>query len=947
MSDNEGDPNSGIEVADFDDPLSSNGESKRGGGDFQHSSGAMKACEAALAAALTSNKTYIRKNEELVTELESLRENYARDIADCRQQSEFGGSSKRVSGLLEQELEQCKEKLVMQEDKLKQAAEFVNFQEEQIQDLKDEIEDAREQAAIASGDYGASTPAPGTKLGVLREELREQKDLVESLSAQIQDGASYVDHLQGKLDDALAEVAQLRAAGEDSDITTLREELAAKEEKMEQAAEFITYQEKKISELTAELEELTLKQENRGDGEGSSGGESGELRRQVEELQAQLEERESRLAQGATYCEFLQGQVNALSAELEGSKRTVEELQQQHDALSAELDSSKRAVDELQQQGRVDAISAELDSSKLSIEQLQQQHQRQIDAISAELGSSKRSIEELQQRLETAVQVQPGAGSSSSSSDDVSKKTAAITAKLQQTLRELEQSKDLCESYTAQMNTGAEYVEELKAELAEVQPRLRRLEKLQATSKGRGATGGYDANTERISNLEDELAASFADLEKMRVKLAGGGASQTEVQYYKTQNETYLIKLQQGAEYVDVLQAQLQQAEDEVARLGGSGSGGGSSGDRIQTSTSDRPSSVLEEELRECKAICTKFGLKLEQAAQLIEDLETQRDEARDGAAEGRTAVEGLKKATNRTHELAAVLGAKEELLRVATSRGSLSKADLDQAVQRMAKDIAQARAAGDAAVKEVSRLQKQLHVATSGGSESRKKLLDMEEMMSASANRRRCEQLEGIVAELRRSVGIDFPSDQIVQELIEFKMKYASAATEVDHERRKALETGLKLQAATRRIGILEAQAQARAAADEQPTSMFSFLTGGRSRSTSQASSMAHDSVHGSVAGSEAGYRDSRMRSAPLPRHGPTLAGPATPVRGPGPGPGANPGRGGAVAGRGAVGGRQPSGPGGLPMSPSPAGTPGSGRPPAGRQGTAGGGPPAAPLRR
>ena len=830
VSDNEGDPNSGIEVADFDDPLSPNSESKRGMGgrsgadaSQQPSSSAMKACEAALAAALTSNKAYTRKNEELAAELDDLREKYERALTSLRQQRELadlGGSSREANGALEQDLEASRALLEEQETKLQQAAEFVAFQEEQLQELRDEVERLSQQG-----------------------QPNEQTALVEQMQQQLSDGAAYVDHLQGQLDEATEELGRLRSAGSsaEEELATLREEITVRDDKINAAADFVKYQEEKIAELTAEVQALTEKQQQLEQRAVTEAEESAQaaLREQVAAL-------EERLAQGAVYCEALQGQVDASALEAEAAKREQADLQQR-------LQAAEQALHDL---------------------------------------------EDVQRAGAPAPDTGKGAGDA-----------AAAAIAMSELKRELEQSRELCASYSAQMLTGAEYVEELKGELVDAQKRVQRLEKLQATSKGRGATGGYDANTERISNLEDELAAAFAELEKVRARLAAGGASQAEVNFYKTQNQTYLVKLHQGAEYVDSLQAQLQRAEDALTWQN---NGGNLSPLSAAAAASGRSVSVVEGELRECKAICTKFGLKLEQAAQLIEELEAQRDEARDAAAEGRTAVDALKKATSKVHELTAVLGAKDELLRVATTRGSLSKADLDQVVDRVGKELAHARAAGDSAVKEVSRLQRQLHAATTGGSEGRKKLLDMEEILSAAANRRRCAELELIVAELRRTSDNDLPADHVIQELIEFKMKFAAAATDVDHERRKAQDALLRLQAAGKRIAQLEASlARAQEAANE-PKGVFAFLT--RSRSSSQATADNNSghgggsSVAGSVAGSEAGYRDSRMRSAPLPRHGqPNAYAPH--------------GGGGAGAGRGLGGG-------GVLHNPSTAGVAGAGRP-------------------
>ena len=604
-----------VELADFEDPLSATGESKWGsvapGDDGNTSSGgAVQALDDALAAALAANKAYVRKNEELIMEVEALR-TAAQQPSQQQQQSR---SAKRVSGLLEQELEQCKEKISSLELKLQQAAEFVNFQEEQIQDLKDEMEDQREQADIRSGKYAPTSPTSNTRIVQLRDEVVEQKELVEKLTTQIRDGASYVQQLQEQLDLANEEVSRLRAvadAGDDSDddgdgwgrgsgkssaIDALKDELATKNEKITKAAKYVQYQENVINELTAELEDLKLSQ----DGQKTS-DDSGSVNAMVAALLTQVAELEGRLGQGATYCEFIQGQVDAAKAEAEAYKHAL-----------------------------------------------------------AELPALQRTVEDL--RAQVAAKPLPTMGD-----DDMQ--------------REFDQSQRLCEAYQLQVQRGGAYVDELKTELVDTQKRLHRLEKLLVPKATRPA--------DRVGQLEAELAAAFQELDKARAKVAAGGASATEVLYYKSQNETYLLKLQQGADYVDSLQSQLQRVE--------------------------------------------------------------------------------------------AVLGGELE------------------------------------------------HPAT-------------------------------------------VAPDHVVQELIEYKMKFASAATTVDHERRKSQEAAAKLQAAAQRISALEGALAAAQAASDKPRSLFSFFSGSsssgaggsdnaRGRSSSHAMSPDSDSSYhgsqaGSVAGSEAGYR-------------------------------------------------------------------------------------------
>jgi hypothetical protein len=605
----------GIEVADFDDPLLPSGESKRGTADAAAplpppTAATLRAVEAALAAAHAANRAYFRKNEELTAEVAALRTKYERAVADVQmqqqqqlqqqqqQQLQHEGAhtqSKRVSGLLEQELELCKQKLQSQETKLKQAAEFVNFQEEQIQNLKDEIQDMREEAAIAG--------VGGSSGGQLREELEAQKALAQKYATQIEDGASYVQHLQDQLDEATDEAARLRARlrdledDEDDDgfavvgrqgpdggpsrptMSALRDELKAQAEKLSKAAAYVQYQEGVINELTAELTLLEQEQKaasaagsssSSGSGSGSGSG-AQDREEEVTALREQVAELEGRLGQGATYCAFLQSQVDAATAEVEKVRAALTDAQQK-------------------------------------------------------ATSTEETIRGLQEQLSKGASAPEGDNDAH-----------------QQTARQLEHSKRLCAAYQVQMQRGAEYVEELKAELVDAKHRIVRLEKLQAASAQPGNRGG-----DRLVVLQEELAAAFAELERTRGKLAAGGASQSEVNFYKSQNETYLTKLQQGADYVDSLQAQLQQAEDALARQGGGGDGSGYSGGGRGVSSSAVPADNVVQELIEFKmkfaAAATEVDherrrrqegdLKLQAAGKRIAQLEAALARAQEAPAE-------------------------------------------------------------------------------------------------------------------------------------------------------------------------------------------------------------------------------------------------------------------------------------------------------------------------
>ena len=88
-----------------------------------------------------------------------------------------------------------------------------------------------------------------------------------------------------------------------------------------------------------------------------------------------------------------------------------------------------------------------------------------------------------------------------------------------------------------------------KKEIEEANKKILKLEKINGGQKpqGRGRVGGgYDANIDRISDLEDEL-----DLLKVRFETAAADHvnklkdREQETAFYKDQSSEYLIKLQE------------------------------------------------------------------------------------------------------------------------------------------------------------------------------------------------------------------------------------------------------------------------------------------------------------------------------------------------------------------------------------------------------------------
>ena len=153
----------------------------------------------------------------------------------------------------------------------------------------------------------------------------------------------------------------------------------------------------------------------------------------------------------------------------------------------------------------------------------------------------------------------------------------------------------------------------------------------------------------------------------------------------------------------------------------------------------------------------------------------------------------------------------------------------------------------------------------------------------SSQNNDRKCKELEAKVRALEGELNgnAEHSADQVMSDLISYKMQYALAAADVEEEKKKNKDGQAKLQTFARRISALEhalADANEQTALANEPKGMFSYFRASTSGSTA-----------GSTAGSEYGGN--------------------SPIRyGPGPGPGVRP-----QGGRGpAGGGRGPPRPGG-----------------------------------
>ena len=128
------------------------------------------------------------------------------------------------------------------------------------------------------------------------------------------------------------------------------------------------------------------------------------------------------------------------------------------------------------------------------------------------------------------------------------KKSNEIETTLNLLEKELMSATDLVQGLESKVQGLESQLLDQKNENSEHKLKIEKLEKIQiGQKKGSGrSSGGYDANVDRISDLEEELEHLKTQMKKINIDSAEESRLKLEeLNYYKEQSEEYLKKLQE------------------------------------------------------------------------------------------------------------------------------------------------------------------------------------------------------------------------------------------------------------------------------------------------------------------------------------------------------------------------------------------------------------------
>jgi DNA repair exonuclease SbcCD ATPase subunit len=212
------------------------------------------------------------------------------------------------------------------------------------------------------------------------------------------------------------------------------------------------------------------------------------------------------------------------------------EIQESHAAELREIKESQNALEAELEQSKAYCKSylSQLTQGGELVKELQKELKTKSDLI-AVLNEEMQEMEHTATTLKTQIK---------SKSEEL-KTSSKVSSEIDHTINTLEK----------ELRDSRRELEVLKSQLVvsqrETEDACRKAEKLEKNGGSKPATrgrsgGGYDANIDRISDLEDELELVKIRLESVTSEHANVlKGKEQEADYYREQSEQYLIKLQE------------------------------------------------------------------------------------------------------------------------------------------------------------------------------------------------------------------------------------------------------------------------------------------------------------------------------------------------------------------------------------------------------------------
>jgi chromosome segregation ATPase len=414
----------------------------------------------------------------------------------------------------------------------------------------------------------------------IRNQANDRGDRMASLLAEQAASQEVIAELRRQLQTASASSGKPPKSPSSSslreeEIAQLRATIDQQNQRLEQAAEYVKYQEEVISSLRADHKSPM----NDGEDLAHSG-------REISDLKAMVASYETKLQQAAEFIKYQQEQLSAaekhysastsncsggaedLSAELQEAKALIAsyeaKLQQAGEYVSYMQEQQAVLEEEIAQLKSQQTVAAAVKDYELKLEKER--------ALVKELQSQRKAIDEDLQRLHDSEQAK--SAELVQLSDRLSKETQEVT-KLRQEVdkskQEMDRAAQLHTKQADEMRRGYEQqLKEMQSKLGELHSLSDRLQASEEEVSSLTAVNhAYEEKLKKAAEYVAYLQSQYKDLEDelLQIRTTAPSSTSDNAAELKAQIVEYESKLQQGAEYVSYLQQQLNVAEERLLAM--------------------------------------------------------------------------------------------------------------------------------------------------------------------------------------------------------------------------------------------------------------------------------------------------------------------------------------------------------------------------------------------
>eukprot|EP00981_Chlorochromonas_danica_P007158 scaffold1593_cov170-Ochromonas_danica.AAC.3 len=438
---------------------------------------------------------------------------------------------------LQQQLDLAKSVVVVQEEKINQAAAYIQYQDQQIAALQQQLEAAQTasnkstEGATLSLELQEKMKIQDAKIHAAEQEAAIFKAQIEEMQQRLQQAKDYIDY-------QTEQIAQL-SAGQGGG-STGSDDIEEMKTKLQQAADYINYQAEQLTEAEHIIDSLKkgISNTNSSKKDQEESSQLAIIQRELEAMKAQRDRME----------EFMNHQEEEQQKALDEKDKVVVDLKKQIEQLQADLLSAQQAVISTKSTATASGASAkaELDIMKAKLQEAADHIDYQNEQIAALEDANNANSEEIVKLRASLAELQ-GLKEKADNAD---------TIKAQFTQQEIEYKNALQQKDQEMQSKMAQAIQAVKDEFEQ---------------KLASKTAELNASQVRVEDAEKKVKVAESALQQSKQSIATLTQQLATFDEIKKQLETKLqdaqAKLQQAADYINHQHEQIEQLEIQQGQV--------------------------------------------------------------------------------------------------------------------------------------------------------------------------------------------------------------------------------------------------------------------------------------------------------------------------------------------------------------------------------------------